>query len=96
MFGSVLGNLVGISYFLSFQILGVCLALYIFHKEKLGITVLFGSVFGSFALHWLPTLYAFLFNFTITAHGMAFLTFAAIVYAASLVSKSARFLPDER
>ena len=96
MFGSVLGNLVGITYFLSFQILGVCLALYLFHKEKLGITVLFGSVFGSFAFHWLPTLYAFLFNFTKTAHGMALLTFIAIVYAASLSAKKRTLLAGRK
>lgn len=61
MFGSFIGNVAGISYFLAFQILGILLALYLFQKEKTGTTLLFGSVFGSFALHWLPTIYAFFF-----------------------------------
>ena len=55
MFGSFIGNVAGISYFLAFQILGILLALYLFQKEKTGTTLLFGSVFGSFALHWLPS-----------------------------------------
>lgn len=87
MFGSMLGNIVGICYFLSFQILGICLALYIFQKEKLCTTVLFGSVFGSFAFHWLPTIYAFFFNFTITAHVLAFATMAGMVFVASVTGK---------
>ena len=78
MFGSLIGNVAGISYFLAFQILGILLALYLFQKEKLCLTVLYGSVLGSFALHWLPTLYAFLLNFTVKAHIFAFITFVAI------------------
>ena len=65
MFGSFIGNVAGISYFLAFQILGILLALYLFQKEKTGTTLLFGSVFGSFALHWLPTIYAFFFQFSV-------------------------------
>lgn len=87
MFGSILGNIAGICYFLSFQILGICLALYIFQKEKLCITVLFGSVFGSFAFHWLPTVFAFFFNFTVTAHVLAFVAMVAIVLIASMTGK---------
>ena len=34
MFGSFIGNVAGISYFLAFQILGILLALYLFQKEK--------------------------------------------------------------
>ena len=75
MFGSFIGNVAGISYFLAFQILGILLALYLFQKEKTGTTLLFGSVFGSFALHWLPTIYAFFFQFSVKAHLFAFITF---------------------
>ena len=81
MFGSFIGNVAGISYFLAFQILGILLALYLFQKEKTGTTLLFGSVFGSFALHWLPTIYAFFFQFSVKAHLFAFITFVAIVWA---------------
>ncbi len=88
MFGSVLGDIAGISYFLVFQILGIILALYLFQKEKLCLTILYGSVLGSFAIHWLPTLYAFFFNFTIRAHFFAFLTFVIILWAVASFSKS--------
>lgn len=87
MFGSMIGNLAGITYFLSFQILGILLALYLFQKEKLCLTMLMGSVLGSFAIQWLPTLYAFFFNFTVTAHAFAFITFAAIVWFVSTRGK---------
>lgn len=92
MFGSMIGNLAGISYFLSFQILGILLALYLFQKEKLCLTMLLGSVLGSFALHWLPTLYAFFFHFTIRAHIFAFLTFVALVWIVAVRSKSRSIL----
>ncbi len=87
MFGSLIGNLAGISYFLAFQILGILLALYLFQKEKLCLTILWGSVLGSFALHWLPTLYAFVFNFTVKAHLFAFITFVAIVWGVAAFGK---------
>lgn len=92
MFGSILGNVAGISYFLAFQILGILLALYLFHKEKLCLTVLFGSAIGSFALHWLPTLYAFFLNFTVKAHVFAFLTFVVIVWGVSILAKNRTLL----
>ena len=83
MFGTIIGNIIGITFFLSFQLLGIWIALYLFQKETLALSVLLGSAFGSFALHWLPTLYAFLFDFTIQAHVAALVTFvllAIIVY----------------
>lgn len=92
MYGSLIGNLVGVGYFLSFQLLGICLALYLFYKEKLCVTVLFGSVLGSFAFHWLPTLFAFIFNFTVTAHILAFTAFVAIVFAACVCTQKRTLL----
>lgn len=92
MFGSLIGNVAGISYFFAFQILGILLALYLFQREKLCLTILLGSVLGSFALHWLPTLYAFVFNFTAKAHCFAFITFAAIVWGVSLFKKNCSLL----
>ena len=88
----MIGNLAGITYFLSFQILGILLALYLFQKEKLCLTILLGSMLGSFALHWLPTLYAFFFNFTVKAHAFAFLTFVALVWGVSVWGKSRSLL----
>lgn len=92
MFGSLIGNVAGISYFLAFQILGIILALYLFQKEKLCLTILYGSVLGSFALHWLPTLYAFLLNFTVKAHIFAFITFVAIVWGVAVFKKDLTLL----
>lgn len=87
MFGSTIGNLAGIAYFLAFQILGIILALCLFQKEKLCLTLLMGSVLGSFALQWLPAMYAFIFNFTVRAHLFAFITFVAIVLLAARLGK---------
>lgn len=75
MFGTLWGNIGGIAFFLSFQLLGIWISLSFFKKETTAFCLLFGSVFGSFAFHWLPTLYAFLFDFTVTAHVSALLTF---------------------
>lgn len=86
MFGSMLGNVVGISYFLAFQALGILLALILLKKETLGFTVLIGSVFGSFALQWLPVLYAFLFDFTVKAHIFALAAMAVIVVVVYVLS----------
>lgn len=84
MFGSITGNIIGISYFLAFQILGICLALMIFKKEKLGFCLLLGSTFGSFSLQWLPVLFAFLLDFTKLAHifalGILVLITAVVFY----------------
>lgn len=71
MFGTVLGNICGISYFMIYQILGVCIAALIFKNEKNLTAVFLGSVIGSFCLQWLPALFAFFFDFSVTAHGLA-------------------------
>lgn len=81
MFGSFMGNMAGISYFVAYQILGLLTALLLFHKEKPGFTILMGSVMGSFSLQWLPVLYAFVFDFTIRAHIFALLTMVFITGA---------------
>lgn len=79
MYGSIFGNIAGIGYFFAFQILGILLAFIIFQKQKISFSLLIGSVFGSFAIHWLPTIYAFLFNFTIRAHIFALATMIVLV-----------------
>lgn len=80
MFGSFIGNICGIGYFMSYQILGILAALLIFRKEKTAVTVFIGSVMGSFALQWLPVLYAFFLDFGRRAHIAALLTMVALVF----------------
>lgn len=96
MFGSTIGNIVGVGYFLAFQLLGIVLALYIFHREKLGVTTLFGSVLGTFAFHWLPTIFAFFFKFRVTAHILAFVAFLFIVYVTALFAKGRTLLAGRK
>ena len=92
MFGSLLGNLAGILYFISFQILGILLALLLFKKEKLCLTLLFGSTIGSFSLQWLPVLYAFFFTFSVRAHIFALFTMILLVFVFYYFSKNKSFL----
>ena len=68
MLGSALGNVVGTLYFLLYQFAGVLIAFTVFKRENRWFKVLFGSVMGSFLIHWLPTLTAFVMNFTLAAH----------------------------
>jgi hypothetical protein len=82
MFGSFIGNVSGIAYFLVFQFFGIVLAFRIFHKESTAVTVLLGSVIGSFSLQWLPVLFAFFLNFSKTAHVAALITMFLLVAAA--------------
>lgn len=78
MFGSVSGTIVGISYFVLFQILGIIISICFFHREKMGFTILMGSVLGSFSLQWLPALFAFFVDFSVTAHLFALFAFILI------------------
>lgn len=81
MFGSFVGNVSGIAYFVIYQILGIALALRIFRKESTAVTVLLGSVIGSFSLQWFPILFAFFLNFSKTAHVAAIITMFILVFA---------------
>lgn len=87
MFGSFIGNIAGISYFLAFQILGILLSLSLFRMERKGFAVLMGSVLGSFSLQWLPVLYAFFWSFTIHAHLSALFSMAAITTCVCIFSR---------
>ncbi len=91
MFGSLQGNILGISYFLLFQILGILLSLKLLHRQKPAFAILIGSVLGSFALQWLPALYAFFLNFTIVSHVFALFTFVLIVAAVFVRCKDKGF-----
>ena len=84
MFGSALGNVAGTLYFLVYQAVGILIAFMIFRRENRWFKLLFGSVMGSFLIHWLPTLMAFLMDFTLAAHISALmllvLIFMAVLY----------------
>lgn len=81
MLGSALGNVVGTLYFLLYQFAGVLIAFTVFKRENRWFKVLFGSVMGSFLIHWLPTLTAFLVNFTLAAHISALMLLVLILVA---------------
>ena len=81
MLGSALGNVVGTLYFLLYQFAGVLIAFTVFKRENRWFKVLFGSVMGSFLIHWLPTLTAFLMNFTLAAHISALMLLVLILVA---------------
>lgn len=87
MFGSFIGNVAGISYFLAYQILGILISLTLFHREGKGFAILIGSVLGSFGLQWLPVLYAFLFGFSVQAHLLALFSMAMIAAAVCILSR---------
>lgn len=75
MGGNFLGGAVALLYFLMFQLCGVTLAACFLNKERRYTQRILGSAAGSVLLMWLPSLWAFLFSFSITAHVLAlFLT----------------------
>lgn len=89
MFGSVSGNILAISYFLFFQVVGVTISLYFFKREKILVRLLFGSVVGSIMLEWLPVLLAFIFGFTLLCHIMAaIIALAIMILCVALQKKS--------
>lgn len=88
MFGSLLGNIGGVGYFLLFQVLGAWIACHIFKNEKTMTALFLGSVIGSFCLQWLPVLFAFFFDFSIGAHMAAL--FLMCVLAAAAYMKTER------
>ena len=68
MYGSFVGNLLGILYFVYFQLTGIALIHLCFPREKSLPRLLLGSVSGSLLLTWLPILLAFFFDFTVVGH----------------------------
>lgn len=71
IWGSLMGNLIGTLYFLFFQITGFVLTCFFLRNKGVVTRLLVGSVLGSVLLQWLPALFAFIFNFSITAHILA-------------------------
>ena len=68
MLSSITGNIAGTAYFIYFQISGIVIASFLLKKENTAVKAILGSATGSLLLHWLPALFSFLFDFTISAH----------------------------
>ena len=64
MDGSLLGNVSGVIFFLLFQVNGFILADVFLVHERRGVKWFFGSVFGSFLLHWMPTVVSLFIGFS--------------------------------
>lgn len=71
MYGSIMGNIIGIGYFLAFQALGILFANSFLKKNNPAFRLLIGSVLGSFSLSWFPVLFAVFCGFTVRAHILA-------------------------
>ena len=76
-YGSVNGNIIGTLYFLMFQYAGFLYIRRLFPQKELVFRLLVGSVLGSVLLQWIPALFAFFFDFSLTAH-VAALIFIAV------------------
>ncbi len=68
MYGTLTGNLLSAAYFFYFQFTGLMLIRLLFRRESLLPRLLIGSVTGSLLMIWLPILFSFFFDFTLTAH----------------------------
>lgn len=71
MLGTLSGNVLAVFYFLAFQACGLALGRVLFKTECAGARLVGGSVLGSVLLQWTPVLFAFLLDFTVTAHCLA-------------------------
>lgn len=71
MYGSLIGNILAAAYFLYFQFTGLILIYLLLRREELLPRLLIGSVTGSLLLTWLPILFSFLADFTLSAHILA-------------------------
>lgn len=68
--GNLAGNIGGILFYLLFQAVGIWMMNRVTAKEQLSFVfrLLMGSVAGTIGLQWCPVLFAFIFDFTVTAH----------------------------
>ena len=92
MDGSFVGNILGVGYYFSFLLMGICFAWKVFSREKGIIRVLTGSVIGSVAMMWMPCVFAFFFDFTMLAHGIAFCVTVVLFALGMIFMKS----PEKR
>ena len=82
MGGSIPGGALALLYFLLFQACGVVIVSCFFKRERFAVRAVLGSAVGSWLLMWLPVLFAFLFDFTVLAHGLAALILLLLTGAA--------------
>ena len=85
MYGSLGGNLIGIVYVLLYQILGIYFAGLFVKKERRVFQVLIGSITGSVALHWFPSLTSMVMQFTVASHVVALILFAIVIMGICLL-----------
>lgn len=82
--GNFTGNVIAILFYLLFQAAGIWMMNRILAKERFSIVfrLLIGSVAGTIALQWCPVLFAFIFNFTVTAHIMGLILWLVLCVGA--------------
>ena len=78
MQSSFTGNLTGTVFFLYFMLAGTTAACLIFKKENSFAKLIMGLAAGALFLHCLPSLFAFVFGFTVTAHILAAVTLVPV------------------
>lgn len=86
--------MVGILYFLAFQILGIGIGLCLLKRENICFSILMGSVIGSVSLQWLPVIFAFFLDFTKTAHILALILMAGISAGVFLATRKISAAPE--
>ena len=94
MGGNFFGGAVALLYFLMFQLCGVTLAACFLNKERRYTQMILGSAAGSVLLMWLPSLWAFLFSFSITAHVLALISLLLLTVGAVFL-KRPKLLPND-
>ncbi len=87
MYGSFLGNLLALVFFLSFQLCGLLVSFAVFKNLSLFKKILFASLFGSVMLQWLPTLFSFLLGFNQLSNLLALAFCIAVSIAVSIKFK---------
>ena len=91
MFGSVSGNIIGTIYFLIYQAAGIFIAFRLLgDKEKDILKLIIGSVFGSFLLHWCPTIASLVFGFNILSHIVALVLLFLAIYMVIMFTPKAK------
>lgn len=63
--------MIGIAYYLYFQLTGILLIHLLLQREGLFLRLLIGSVCGSLLTTWLPVLFSFFLGFTVPSHLLA-------------------------
>ncbi|MBQ7060265.1 MAG: hypothetical protein IJM85_00630 [Clostridia bacterium] len=80
-----MNNILPLLYMLSFAAAGILIARAVFYRSDDMHRLFYGLVFGLVMLIWLPTLYAFLIDFTLLAQLLALATAVAGAVIATLI-----------